>query len=163
MSKGFTLFELLVSLAISAILIMVAVPDLQRFYHNYQLRKLAIELSGFFTRARAEALKRRQPLWVHFEEEQPVNFPNWRLSLYSHTVDEEPVELDSMTGTNSRLAPSWERMKFDGRSGRVLVSGHLLFWYGNSDELSLKLITHNITGRVRICAQGQDFYEYRQC
>ncbi len=163
MRRGFTLLELLVLLALSGVLITVATPDLQRFYHHYQLRKLAIELSGFFTKARAEARKRRQPLWIRFEEDKLVNNSGWQLVLYGTTTVKESVELGRVEGTNSHLAPSWDSMKFDGRTGRVLVNGHLLFWYGNSDEISLKLITHNITGRVRICAQGQAFYEYPQC
>ncbi len=162
-NRGFTLLELLVLLVISGVLLTVAVPDLQRFYHHYQLRKLAIELSSFFTQARSEALKRRQPLWVRFEDNKHVNPVEWQLTLYSDMNNVEPVELGEIKGKNAYLDPSWSSMKFDGRNGRVLVSGHLLFWYGNSNEVLLKLITHNMTGRVRICAQGQAFYEYPQC
>ncbi len=163
-NKGFTLFELLVSLIVSATLIMVAVPDLQRFYHNYRLRSLAIELSGFFTQARATARKQRQPLWIRFKEHKRTDGSSkWQLALYNAANEAEAVKLDSIEGTGSYLKPSWESMKLDGRNGRVLVSGHLLFWYGNSNKISLKLITHNITGRVRICAPGQEFYEYPQC
>ena len=163
MSKGFTLFELLVLLAISSVLIAVSVPDLQRFYRHYQLRKLAIELTGFFTKARSEALKRRQPLWVQFENGGASGSSEWQLSLYGNTTGEEFVELNRIEGIHSHLVPSWESIKFDGRTGRVLVNGHLQFWYGNSDDVSLKLITHYVTGRVRICALGQVFYEYPQC
>ena len=57
---GWSLVELLTVLAVSAILVMVAVPSLSAAFYELQVRSAAHEFAALMTLARSEAIKRRQ-------------------------------------------------------------------------------------------------------
>lgn len=58
---GFTLLELMVTLAVAAILIGIAVPSFQEISLSSKLRSTANNLSAAAILARSEAIKRNQP------------------------------------------------------------------------------------------------------
>lgn len=58
--RGWSLVELLTVLAVSAILVMVAVPSLSAAFYELQVRSAAHEFAAWMTLARSEAIKRRQ-------------------------------------------------------------------------------------------------------
>lgn len=164
MNRGFTLIEFLVVLSVSSILLSVALPNVQLFYQNYQLRQLAVELNGFFSQARIEALTRRQDLWVRYSATDGASVNGWRLSLVKNNrVTDDDNEIALVQGKGISLSPSWTSIKLDGRTGRVLENGYLLIGNKVTGRVLLKLITHHVTGRVRICAIGERFYGYSKC
>lgn len=57
--QGFTLIELVVTMAVAAILIAVAVPNLRTMIQNGRLNTQANDLVGDLSLARSEAIKRR--------------------------------------------------------------------------------------------------------
>ena len=56
--NGFTIIELMVTIAIAAILVAVAVPSMTNLYQNNQLRNYSWELVGAIASARTEAASR---------------------------------------------------------------------------------------------------------
>lgn len=61
-STGFTLIEVMVAIAILAILLTVAVPAFQDSSLNSQLRATSTEMIAAANLARTEAIKRRRPV-----------------------------------------------------------------------------------------------------
>jgi type IV fimbrial biogenesis protein FimT len=59
--RGFTLIELMVVIAVAAILMMVAVPNLRSFVQNNRITGTANQIHASLSLARAEALKRQLP------------------------------------------------------------------------------------------------------
>lgn len=55
--KGFTLIELMVVIAIVAIMASIALPSFQNMMYDYRMKKAATSLSTVFLQARAQALK----------------------------------------------------------------------------------------------------------
>jgi len=72
-AKGFTLIELMVTVALVAILMAVAVPSVTAFQRNAQLTSFSNTLLSAINAARGEAMKRGQSAMV-----VPVDGSNWR-------------------------------------------------------------------------------------
>lgn len=63
-TRGFTLLELMVTLAVAAVLFSVAVPNMQVFARNNRLTAASNDLLRSFHVARTEAIKRQQNVVV---------------------------------------------------------------------------------------------------
>jgi type IV fimbrial biogenesis protein FimT len=62
--SGFTLIELMVSVAVLAVLLMAAVPSFEEFRQRSAIRGAADQTLSFWNKARFEATKRNQPVKV---------------------------------------------------------------------------------------------------
>ncbi|TXH62916.1 MAG: prepilin-type N-terminal cleavage/methylation domain-containing protein [Thiothrix sp.] len=60
--RGFSMIELLATLAISSILMTVAAPSMLGFYQQYTVTSQANELVNALTQARSEAIRRNTPI-----------------------------------------------------------------------------------------------------
>lgn len=64
--RGFTLIELMIVLAIAALLMLLAAPAFTTFMARQQLAGDVNQLQSVLTFARSEAIKQRQPITVKF-------------------------------------------------------------------------------------------------
>ncbi len=60
--RGFSLVELLVSIAILTILLIVSIPTLLKAYRSYQLKDAASRFSGILKSARFSAIRKNTPV-----------------------------------------------------------------------------------------------------
>jgi len=63
-SHGFSLIELVVAMAVAAILVTVAIPNMRTFIQNGRLNTQANDLLGDLNLARSEAIKRRSNVGI---------------------------------------------------------------------------------------------------
>jgi len=61
-SRGFSLTELLISIAILGILLVISVPTLMRAYRSYQLNDAATKFSGMLKSTRFSAIRKNTPV-----------------------------------------------------------------------------------------------------
>lgn len=66
-SSGFTLIEIIVTLAIIAITTVLAVPSFNDFYTQYQLKSTAQDISDKLKLAQSESKKRRINVYFSFQ------------------------------------------------------------------------------------------------
>lgn len=65
-SRGFTLVELMIVLALLSVMALIAIPNFTEFTRRNQVQATAEELKAFITMARTEALTRRAPVTLTF-------------------------------------------------------------------------------------------------
>jgi type IV fimbrial biogenesis protein FimT len=110
-NRGFTIIELMIGLALFAIVLTLAFPSFRTMLQNAKLRSTAESILGGLQMARAEALKRNP---------SPGQFVEFLL------MAEEPVAADVATFNGNVAGPMWAVRVFpaateedfiDGRSG----------------------------------------------
>jgi type IV fimbrial biogenesis protein FimT len=171
-ASGFTLIELMVTVALAAILMMVAVPSFTAFARNSQLSSFTNSLLAAINAARGEAMKRgRYALVV------PVDGASWdsgwvvyvpvnRTLSYGQTTDITILKSDpkpsylTITGNgNANDTPPYIMFDASGysRTKSSGFSGNLTLEIKRNDTSSadasaqtrrLKIAT---TGRARVC------------
>jgi prepilin-type N-terminal cleavage/methylation domain-containing protein len=65
--KGFTLIELMVAIAILAILVTLAAPSFNSFIDKYRVKRAADTVSAFLINAKSEAIKRNTAVRAVFQ------------------------------------------------------------------------------------------------
>ena len=66
MKNGFTLFELIITVAINSILISAAAPSFTDFLNQRKVERFSSELNGIYMMAKSEAVLKNKDVYVHF-------------------------------------------------------------------------------------------------
>jgi type IV fimbrial biogenesis protein FimT len=66
-NAGFTLLEMLIALAVMAIIVSLSVPSMSTFYANQRLIGVAQQVYGHLQQARSEAVTRNVTTYVNFD------------------------------------------------------------------------------------------------
>lgn len=175
---GFTLIELMIVLAITAILLAIAVPSFNDFFVKNRVRRAAIEVQGLVAKAKAETVIRDSDLFMSYTAGVS---DDWCIG-YSATTSCDCTESDptaagscavSIAGTlvNQRIVGTefpditlaetfvGTGSTFDAVRG-TSTAGTLTLNNGNF-SLAVKV---SLNGRVRICApSGSEIYGYPPC
>ncbi len=149
--RGFTLIELMATLAIAAVLALVAAPGLTAYKRNAELTATINTLLSAVNAARSEAMKRGMKAMV-----MPADRSQWRSGWiifvdrdgdqrYSEANDitvltQGPIEsYFSISGTGSAAGPA-PYILYDG-------SGYSKLKNGNFSPLTLSLSRNDLSGR----------------
>ncbi|PWI34513.1 pilus assembly protein FimT [Vibrio albus] len=164
MPRGFTFIEVLISLLVMSVLLATAAPAFERLYQSHQAKRLASEFQGFFVQARSETVMRNQNLWIHYAE-QGDSLNGWVLALRG---SESAVTYANAAhnaimvsrGEGELLSVGWNKIELDRVNGKPAGAGNITFAVQGAPEKQLKMIFHNVTGRLRICG---GHYGYDAC
>ncbi len=169
MNRGFTLFELVLTVAVLGITLAMAAPSFSNVIKAVQVQRLATELNGFFIQAKTEAVMRNKPLYLHFSfasgSEQKTD--SWVLTL-SDAKDKSKGNTISVLsghehgGIHITHAYSEQFVTFGSVRGRP-SPGSVEFYAKGESSKTLKLITANPPGRVKLCGKNGALYDYAQC
>lgn len=110
-NRGFTLIELMITLAIFVILITVAVPSFREFVQAQRVKTASFDLFAAITYARSEALKRNGDVTLSAASGGWAN--GWTVSAGSSTLRTQPALGTSVTVTSSATSLTY------GRDGRI--------------------------------------------
>ncbi len=167
MSRGFTILELLISIAVMAILLSVSLPNFSALSGQAQMTSLASSLQGFLYQAKSEAIYRNQDLWAHFVmPNSEATQGQWEIQL-TDSQGEDGEVLMRFSGApyaQIEVIPNFtaDQIKFDGVRGKI-NNGSIEFHQVNLQTKSLKLSTSYGASRIKICGEHGAAYGYPNC
>jgi type IV fimbrial biogenesis protein FimT len=154
-SRGFTLIELMVGLAILAIVISVGMPNLSQWVGNMKIRTTAEALQSGLALARTEALKRNTTM--RFQLTNTIggdcalseSGPNWVVSRDS-AEDKCDAAPDTRENTDEPCLTPCLIQTYDGREGgegRTLISAEQSSFTFNSQG---RLVRDSSPGSISV-------------
>lgn len=170
MPRGFTLLELLITIAVTSVLLAAAAPSFQNVFETNKMQRLADELHGFVIQGKSEAVLRRERLWAHFiMSGSSSNDGHWRIDLTDNGTEGAGTVLFSFSGAPYEgivVTPNYasDQISFDDVHGRP-SSGNIKFYPVGESTKALKLISHTLSARVRVCSDSNntEFFGYSTC
>lgn len=170
MPRGFTLLELLITIAVLSVLLTAAAPSFQNVFETNKMQRLANELHGFVIQGKSEAVLRRERLWAHLIMSGGSSSDgNWRIELADNSSEGAGTVLFSFSGAPYKgivVTPSYasDQISFDDVHGRP-SSGNIRFYPVGESSKALKLISHTLSARVRVCSDNNntEFFGYSTC
>jgi type IV fimbrial biogenesis protein FimT len=116
-SRGFTLIEMLVTLAIFAVLLMIAIPSMRPFLQSQSVKNASMDINSTVALARSEAIKRNATVDVTANSATDWS-RGWVVSQTTPaaTIRKQPAL------NNIVITPSSGSFSFDG-NGRMTSTG----------------------------------------
>ncbi|HDY7673662.1 TPA: GspH/FimT family pseudopilin [Vibrio vulnificus] len=170
MTRGFTLLELLITVAVLAVVLASAAPSFTRVTNTTKMQRLGNELHGFVIQAKSEAVLRRQNLWAHISiAANGDSLGTWKIELTDNATPGIGTVLLNLSGAPYKGVlvksqfPS-DQISFDGVYGRP-SQGNIRFYPTGESTKAIKLIAHNRSARFRLCSDNQsdEYYGYPRC
>lgn len=172
-ADGFTLVELMVCVAVCAVLALIAAPNLQRWKEVRQLEGVAHELAADLRLARSEAITRHQNVRIGF---RGVTASSNCYVVYVGAIDACRCTSDDAaacegdgqairhvalhTGPRLSLQSNVATMSFDAQHGTSTPAGTVRL--ASASGLAIQHVV-NLLGRVRSCSPQGAVAGYRAC
>jgi type IV fimbrial biogenesis protein FimT len=170
LNKGFTLAELLISLAIFSIVTAISITSYQHLLSDQSLSHAAKQIYYTLKLAKTEAIKRNQKIYVQFCQQQMI----WKVGVSETAgcdcftanscqldgVDQVQdiadgkrlfIKQDDIKFSNAQV--SYGALRFSVETGSIVLT--------NNEEKSLSIIQSAM--RLRVCAPDDDYLGYKQC
>lgn len=179
--RGFSLVELLLSIAILTILVIISVPTLLKAYRSYQLRDAASRLSGILKSTRFSAIRKNTPvncqvvktgaiwmIWVDLdgdgtaESTEPQTLVTGSVSMLGSGSVPAPTAIAAALGTGSPainvLSPGNATVTYDQRGARKFAGASSvdIFYLGNPNiaDLGFCAVVLLPSGAVQVWTAG---------
>jgi prepilin-type N-terminal cleavage/methylation domain-containing protein len=136
MKKGFTLLELLIVLAILAVLLGIAVNNYQRYRSRLELEQAQQVFVQTLNRARSDAKRLSQNQTI-----------TWTGELL--TIGEREVVLSESSGVTLVKITGANTLTYTAPYGRVASVGEYEFELQGRGDLTSKVYVYGVTGKVK--------------
>lgn len=121
-SHGFTLVELMVTVAIAAILLTVGVPSMRNMIESQRARSISGELHSALTLARSEAIKRNANVTLSPQNSAWIN--GWQITAGSLVIEQQPAIANvTITGPSSIIFQSSGRISTGSDTSFTITAG----------------------------------------
>lgn len=151
--SGFTLAELMIVVAIAAILATIAIPGFKSLTQSQQVKNASFELYSSLTLARSEAIKRNSDVTI-----TPVNYPvtspapahnetGWVIAASGVTILKQS-QLKGIVLTVTPDVSPWITYRRTGRTSAVAAPTFLIDAYGTTTSYA-RCIKIELSGMPR--------------
>lgn len=141
--KGFTLVELMVTIAIAAILMAIAVPSFQDISANNALKSTTRDLVSSINTARSQSISTRTDILVEPTSQDWAD--GWSLT-YVNTAAEQRKDFNPQDGVSVTRAGSNDGLTFMSRGG--LRGGQATFIVCHNDLAKGRNVSVSFLGKV---------------
>ncbi len=145
-SVGFTLIELMIAVALVAVLVTVGLPEFRQMLRNYEVRVAAESVSNGLQRARAEAVARNARVQFVLAASSGAN-TSWTVDYVTKPVVSDPP-LDSRTSTDGSVNVTLTAVATDSSATTTITFNQLGQVVSPNADASLPL------SRVDFAASG---------
>ncbi|MFH4615484.1 Tfp pilus assembly protein FimT/FimU [Vibrio diabolicus] len=168
MPRGFTLLELLITVAVLSVLLLFVAPSFSKVSQHMKIVNLANELQGFLIQAKSESVMRNQDFWVHIQG-LPSSTGSWKLTLSSVSNVTDITSMNTVAELQGHLyrglvvSSNITSVEFDRVMGNPKNAGSIQLKKSQADTSPIKVTVHNGAGRVKVCAMNEAKYGFEQC
>lgn len=150
--RGFTLIELMVTLAVLAIIVTIAVPNMSSFIKKQSVRSAADELLISLVYARSEAIKRKNEVFI-FPASGGWN-SGWCVTESGASCDDKNLLLRSFSppGDNLEFSGFGAQVKFDQKGMRKAGGNLISIKHISLPDGDMRCIKLSPTGRTAVTA-----------
>ncbi|NWG73910.1 MAG: GspH/FimT family pseudopilin [Rubrivivax sp.] len=150
---GFTLTEMLIVVAVAAVLLTVAVPSFRPLFAKWRLEGAANELSADLQYARSQAVA----------DSANVTFSTTNSSTYSITGNQAYKTVTLPTGVTVNHPASVTFLSQRGCTNATCSATDVSFILANAQVAGTLQLTVNNMGRVRLCSPSGTIKGYPTC
>ncbi len=142
-TRGFTLTELLIVVAISAVLVAAALPSYNEFVRNQRVKTASFDLFSSLVQARSEAITRNAPVTV-----APIitGTETWA-GGWTVTIDAGRTELRRQDAIVAITLTGPAGLVYNGSGRLSTASGSFQLTGGSGGGITMRCITVDLSGR----------------
>jgi len=145
MARGFTIIELMVVVAIAAILAAIAVPSMQDMIVSARVRGASSDFYSALVQARSEAIKRRTTVTI--EPASTYWNAGWRVKIGTNTF----ATIEALPSTIAVLPASSATAISYAMNGRVSAGGQtVVFYVPGASTVKARCVTIDTNGMPRV-------------
>ncbi|MPW35116.1 hypothetical protein [Vibrio sp. B1Z05] len=161
-SYGFSILEVLVCCLVLGIVGQWTVSSIAEQLAQQKIKAAAAQVHGLLTSASDSAYGMKKDLWLHTassNSQQLFALHTDSSERNSESLFNGAIHPQTLAGTF--ISTTFSTLRFSGVTGRPYGNGNISI--GLNDEPRVKVIFHDITGRMRICAIEERAYGYPAC
>jgi type IV fimbrial biogenesis protein FimT len=147
--NGFTLVELLIVMAVAAILLLATVPSFVSLFVRMRIEGTSNELSADLQNARSESIRRRAAVVL------TSNANGAGYTIVSGATTLKAVTFATGISITPSISVSYDAMRAMANAAELTLSGS-----GATSQLRVKT---NVMGRVEMCSPSQTITGYPAC
>jgi prepilin-type N-terminal cleavage/methylation domain-containing protein len=146
---GFTLVELLIVMAVAAILLLATVPSFVSLFVRMRIEGTSNELSADLQNARSESIRRRAAVVL------TSNADGAGYTIVSGTTTLKAVTFATGISITPSVSVTYDAMRAMANAAELTMSAS-----GSTAQLRVKT---NVMGRVEMCSPGHTINGYPAC
>lgn len=168
MARGFTLLELIITVAVLMAALAFVAPNFQQTNQQVKMQNIVTELQNFLLQAKSEAVLRNQTIWVHLQG-LPTSTGQWTLTISTVSDAVNIIEDNTLAVFNGERYPNLNisgttnTLKFEHILGITTTAASISVKKFATDADGLKIMVGNQAGRIRICGISEKLYDYPKC